>query len=57
MGSAHFVAARLDDSDSFGAGGNGRLHRRCVEMFGGCRIDKCDGRQVRRVYTAKIVRE
>ncbi len=57
MGSAHFVAARLDDGDGFGAGGGRRLWRRCDKMFGGCRIDKCGGRQVRMVCTAGVVRE
>ncbi len=52
-----FVAARLDDGDGFGAGGSGRLRRRCDKMFGGCHIDKCGGRQVRRVCTARVVRE
>ncbi len=52
-----FVAARLDDGDGFGAGGGRCLRQRCDEMFGGCRINKCGGRQVRRVCTAKLVRE
>ncbi len=57
MGSAHFVAARLDDGDDFEAGGSERLRRRCDEMFGGCHINKYGGRQVRRICTAGVVRE
>jgi hypothetical protein len=57
MGSVHFVATRLDDGDGFGAGGGGCPCQRCDEMFGGCRINKCSRRQVRRICTARVVRE
>ena len=57
MSGVHLILTRLDDGDGFGAGGGGRLCRRCDEMFGGCRMDKCSGRQVRRVCTAVVVKE